>query len=205
MIENFMDTEAFTELDLSLPVWDQTFIVAPLVVVGTKEGDRYDMAPKHMATPLGFGNYFGFVCTPDHSTYHNVIKHKSFTVSFPLPGGVTVAALTASPRSAGLSKVKPVIDALPTIKARKVDALLLEDAYLHLECAMFKIIDGFGKNSLITGTIKAASVAPAYLRQSDRDEQDQLRETGLLTYIAPGRFSVIRDTLGFPFPKDFRR
>lgn len=200
-----MKTETFIQLDLSLPVWDQTFVVAPLVVVGTKEDDGYDMAPKHMATPLGFGNFFGFVCTPDHSTYHNVIKHKSFTVSFPIPEGVTLTSLTASPRSSGLSKVKPVINALPTVKGKKVDALLLQDAYLQLECAMFKIIDGFGKNSLITGTIKAAYVAPEYLRQSDYDEQEQLREAGLLAYIAPGRFSVIRETLNFPFPKDFRK
>ncbi|WP_224491112.1 flavin reductase [Robertkochia flava] len=200
-----MKTDTLTPLDLSIPVWDQTFIVAPLVVIGTKEGDDYDMAPKHMVTPLGFDNFFGFVCTPDHSTYHNVIKHKSFTVSFPLPGGVTATSLTASPRSSGLSKVKPVIRSLATVKARKVDALLLEDAYLQLECSMFKIIDGFGRNSLITGTIKAAYVNPEYKKVSDRDEQEQLAKNGLLTYIAPGRFTVIRDTYNFPFPKEFRK
>ena len=200
-----MKTDILTQLDLSIPVWDQTFIVAPLVVIGTREDDDYDMAPKHMVTPLGFDNFFGFVCTPDHSTYHNVIKHKSFTVSFPLPDGLTATSLTASPRSSGLSKVKPVIRSLPTVKARKVDALLLEDAYLQLECSMFKIIDGFGRNSLITGTIKAAYVDPAYMKESDRDEQAQLREHGLLSYIAPGRYTVIRDTFNFPFPKDFRK
>lgn len=200
-----MRTASLHTLDLSVPVWDQTFVVAPLVVVGTREGDDYDMAPKHMVTPLGFDNFFGFVCTPDHSTYHNVIKEKGFTVSFPKPDGITATALTASPRSKGLSKVKPVIDALPTVKAKKIDALLLDDAYLQLECALFKIIDGFGRNSLITGTIKAAYLDPAFQRQSDRDEQLQLKEAGLLSYIAPGRFAVIRNTYNFPYPKDFRR
>lgn len=200
-----MKTASLKTLDLSVPVWDQTFVVAPLVVVGTREGERYDMAPKHMVTPLGFDNFFGFVCTPDHSTYHNVIKQKGFTVSFPKPDGLTATALTASPRSKGISKIKPVIDALPTVKAEKVDALLLEDAYLQLECSLFKIIDGFGRNSLITGTIKAAYIDPAYRRESDIDEQEQLRKSGLLTYIAPGRFTVIKDTYNFPYPKDFRR
>lgn len=200
-----MKTETLTQLDLSVPVWDQTFIVAPLVVIGTKEDNGYDMAPKHMVTPLGFDNFFGFVCTPDHSTYHNVIRNKCFTVSFPLPEGITATSLTASPRSKGLSKTKPVVNSLPTVRAKRMDALLLEDSYLQLECAMFKIIDGFGRNSLITGTIKAAYVDPTYRKESDRDEQEQLREAGLLTYIAPGRFTVIRETHNFPFPKDFRK
>lgn len=200
-----MKTASLKTLDLSVPVWDQTFVVAPLVVVGTREGDRYDMAPKHMVTPLGFDNFFGFVCTPDHSTYHNAIKQKGFTVSFPKPDGLTATALTASPRSKGISKIKPVIDVLPTVKAEKIDALLLEDAYLQLECSLFKIVDGFGRNSLITGTIKAAYIDPAYRRESDIDEQEQLRASGLLTYIAPGRFTVLKDTFNFPYPKDFRR
>ena len=200
-----MKTETLTEVDLSIPLWDQTFVVAPLVVIGTKEGDDYDMAPKHMVTPLGFDNFFGFVCTPDHSTYHNVIREKGFTVSFPLPEAITATSLTASPRSKGISKVKPVINSLATIKGRKIDALLLEEAYLQLECSLLKIVDGFGRNSLITGTIKAAWVDPDYHRESDRDEQEQLRQHGLLTYIAPGRFTVIRETNNFPYPKDFRR
>ena len=59
-------------LDVNLPIWERVFTVAPLVVIGTKENGGYDLAPKHMATPMGFGNYFGFVCTPKHGTYHNV-------------------------------------------------------------------------------------------------------------------------------------
>jgi len=57
-------------LDPDQPVWERFFSVSPLIVVGTRDEDgSYDLAPKHMATPLGWDNYFGFVCTPRHHTY----------------------------------------------------------------------------------------------------------------------------------------
>ena len=59
-------------LDTAFPIWERFFTVAPLVLIGTREVDgTYDLAPKHMVTPLGWGNYFGFVCTPRHATYAN--------------------------------------------------------------------------------------------------------------------------------------
>ena len=75
-------------LDVELPIWGQFYTVAPLAVIGTKEEGGYDLAPKHMVTPLGRENYFGFVCTPNHGTYHNVKKENVFTVSFPRPDQV---------------------------------------------------------------------------------------------------------------------
>ena len=65
-------SEKWVSLDTSQPVWKRIFMVAPLVVIGTREGNGYDMAPKHMITPMGFDNYFGFVCTPTHGTYQNM-------------------------------------------------------------------------------------------------------------------------------------
>jgi hypothetical protein len=51
------------------PVWMRVFTVNPLVVVGTREeSGAYDLAPKHLAMPMGWENYFGFVCTPRHNT-----------------------------------------------------------------------------------------------------------------------------------------
>ena len=95
---NQSQEEKLITLDTELPIWNQFYTVAPLVVIGTKEGDAYDLAPKHMATPLGRENYFGFVCTPRHSTYHNVKKEKAFTVSFPRPDQVILTSLAAWPR-----------------------------------------------------------------------------------------------------------
>ncbi len=195
----------FIALDVSHPIWSHFFTIAPLVIIGTKESEGYDMAPKHLAMPIGFDNYFGFVCTPRHSTYQNVLQTKEFSVSFPLPNQVLLASISASPRAEGISKSDQIVDALPTIKANTIDALLVADSYLYLECELFKIIDGFEENSIITGKIRAASVHPDYLKVSEKDEQEQLGEHPLLVYIADGRFAEISETFNFPFPKDFMR
>ncbi|MCQ0112662.1 NADH-FMN oxidoreductase RutF, flavin reductase (DIM6/NTAB) family [Zhouia amylolytica] len=195
----------YVSLDIGFPIWDKTFIAAPLVVIGTKENDGYDMAPKHMITPLGFQNYFGFVCTPKHATYRNVKVSKTFTVSFLLPESVTIASLSAFPRDQITSKSENIINALPTLKSDHIDALILKDSYLRLECKLFKIIDGFGENSIISGIITHASVNENYLIESEKDQQSQLKDHGLLVYIAPGRFAKVTETFNFPFPKGFKR
>ena len=195
----------FFSIDTSIPIWDRVFTIAPLVVIGTKEGDSYDLAPKHMATPIGFDNYYGFVCTPKHATYKKIKKTKEFTVSFLLPNQVVLASLSASPRCDNISNSKPIVQALPTIKGTIVDALCIAESYLFLECQLFKIIDGFNENSIVTGKVIAAHININYLRNTERDEQQQLDENPLLAYIAYGRFAKIKETFNFPFPKDFKR
>ncbi|MBD0851098.1 flavin reductase [Maribacter arenosus] len=203
-----MDTlkqDGFISLDLDLPIWERFFTVAPLVVVGTKEDEGYDLAPKHMVTPLGFGNFFGFVCTSRHSTYHNVKKTKEFTVSFPRAEQIIATSISASPRKGETPKSLGIIEALPIVKATTMNAPLLRDSYLYFECKLFKIIDGFDGYALITGTIKAVYVHRDYLRVSEGDDQLQLKQNPLLAYIANGRFAKVSDTYNFPFPKDFKR
>jgi hypothetical protein len=96
-----------------VPIWDRFFMVAPLVIVGTREGGGgYDLAPKHMAMPLGWENYYCFVCSPSHATQHNVQVTEEFTVSFPRPGQVLqtswAAARTApNPRSVRWRPFRP--------------------------------------------------------------------------------------------------
>ncbi|WP_340202282.1 flavin reductase [Ascidiimonas sp. W6] len=198
-------TTDFIELDLSRPIWDHFFTIAPLVIIGTKEGVGYDMAPKHLAFPVGFHNYFGFVCTPRHSTYSNIQNNQEFSVSFPKPGQEVLTSLSASPRKKELSKFESTISVLPTVQASVTDTLFLEDSYLRLECSLFKIIDGFDDNSIITGKISAAFVNSNYLRMSDLDEQEQLYKHPLLVYVADGRFAKVSETFNFPFPKDFMK
>lgn len=191
-------------LETGQPIWGHFFTVAPLVVIGTKEGKGYNMAPKHMATPLGLDNFFGFVCTPRHSTYYNIQQEGFFTVSFPKPEQVVLAALAASPRCGEGLENKFVLQGLPTFPASKVDAPFLEDGYLFFECRHFKTVDGFGENSLICGRITGAYVDEAYLRVSEQDEQELIYRAPLLAYLATGRFASIRESFTFPFPKDFK-
>ena len=70
------------ELDIEQPIWDRFFWVAPLVLIGTREPDGgHDLAPKHMAIPIGWDNFYGFVCTPSHHTYSNIQRERVFTHS----------------------------------------------------------------------------------------------------------------------------
>ncbi len=188
---NTLTQDKYVLLDNITSIWDQIFTVAPLVVVGTKEKEGYDLAPKHMAMPLGFGNYFGFVCTPRHNTFSNVLASGGFTVSFPLPEQIITTSLSASPRMDCISKSEGIVNALPILKAPSMDAPIIADAYFYLECELHKIIDGFDDYSIITGTIKAAYAHRDYIKVSEMDEQEQILKNPLLVYIAPGRFAKI--------------
>lgn len=190
-------------LDLHEPIWDRFFSVSPLVVIGTKEAEGgYDLAPKHRAMPLGCNNYFGFICTPRHHTYHNALREGVFTVSFPRPDQVIATSLAAAPRCDNEAKIS--LAAIPTVRASLIDGILLENAYLWLECALDRIIDGFGENSLIAGRIVVAQVHKETLRDLDVDDQDILTRMPLLAYISPGRYAAIDRTQSFPFHSGFK-
>ena len=191
-------------LETDQPIWDRFFTVAPLVVIGSREstGD-FDLAPKHMATPLSWENYFGFVCTPKHGTYQNIKREEVFTVSFPNPDQVLLTSLSAAPRCDDDSK--PSLEMLSTIAATEIDGVFLEDSYLFLECRLDRIVDGFGDNSLIAGRVVAAQVSESALRTYDRDDQDVLHNSPLMAYLPPGRYASIDNTFSYPFPKGFTR
>lgn len=196
--------EELVSLRTDLPIWDRFFTVAPLVVVGTlDEGGAFDLAPKHMVMPLSWENHFGFVCAPTHSTYGNIQRETTFTVSFPRGDQIVATSLAASPRCEDGSK--RTVQALPTFAARLTEGRFLRDSYLCFECELDRIVDGFGPNSLICGTILAAYVHRDALRSEDRDDQEVVRESPLLVYLHPGRFTEISESRSFPFPAGFKR
>jgi flavin reductase (DIM6/NTAB) family NADH-FMN oxidoreductase RutF len=198
------DADQLVALATDQPFWDRFFSVAPLVIVGSKEEDgRFNLAPKHLAMPLGWESYYGFVCTPRHTTYHNIRRHGVFTVSYPRPTEVLLASLAAAPRCEDLSK--PSLLVLPTFPARQVDGVLVQGCYQFLECTLDRILDGFGPNSLIIGRVVAAAAHEDALRVEERDEGDQIFQFPLLAYLSPGRIAEIRQSMAFPFPKGFSR
>ncbi len=191
-------------LDVAEPIWERFFTVAPLVLVGTlEENGDVDLAPKHMAFPMGWDNYFGFVCTPRHRTQQNAERTGVFTVSYPRPSQLVLASLTASPRCE--DDTKPIVGLLKTFPATKVAGMLVEDAYLFFECELDRVIDGFGANSLITGRIVAAHVHQDALREADRDDGELMLQAPIMGYLYPGRFAVIDHTQQFPFPAGMQR
>jgi flavin reductase (DIM6/NTAB) family NADH-FMN oxidoreductase RutF len=94
---------------------------------------------------------------------------------------------------------------LPTFPARQVEGVLVKGCYLFLECALHSILDGFGTNSLIIGTVAAAAAHADAVRDEERDEGEQIFQSPLLAYVSPGRLAEIRQTTAFPFPKGFSR
>ncbi len=191
-------------LDIEHSVWERFFMVAPLVLVGTREADgAFDLAPKHMAMPMSWQNYYGFVCAPHHRTYQNLRREGAFTVSFPQPNQIVSTSLAADARAEDGSK--PALQALPTFAAAAVDGVLVKDAYLYLECELHRIIDDLGDNSLIIGRIVAVHVDRDALRSAERDDQDLIHAAPLLAYLHPGRFASIDKSFSFPFPSGFTR
>lgn len=191
-------------LDRRAELWDSCFVPAPLVLIGTRETNgESNFAPKHMATPLGLGRCFGFVCTPRHSTYGNVERTGEFTVTFPRPSQILLTSLAAARRDEDDSK--PELRALPTFPAEEVDSTFLRDGYFFLECRLQRFVAGFGEHCLVAGTVVRAHVHREAQRGMDRDDQELIDRAPLLTYLHPGRFATVSQSFSFPFPRGFER
>ncbi len=194
----------YVALDPTMGLWDRVFTVAPLVLIGTHGPDgELDLAPKHMVTAIGWGPYFGFVCTPRHGTYRNIEREGTFAVSYLRPDQVVLSSLTAAPRCEDDSK--PNVAVLDTFATSNGRDGFIRGGYLFLECRTHSITDGFGDHSLIAGEITAAYADPAALRASDGDDRDTVERAPLLAYLSPGRWSEIRASFSFPFPAGFKR
>lgn len=198
--------EERTEVPLDQDLWNRFYTVHSLVIIGSKEADgSYNLAPKHMAMPMGFTNYFAFIGTPRKTTYQNVKREGVFTVSYPRPDQLVLSSLSASQRADDHSK--EVIKEIPTVEAQKVEGKFLENAYLQLECKLTDIMGKFGEWELIVGEVIAAYADPKMLRNSGEDSNDEqvVYENPILAYLHPDRFSIIKESNRFPFPKDFKR
>lgn len=197
--------EHLVSLPLDEPVWDRFFSVFPLVLVGTREeGGGYDLAPKHLAMPLSWGHWFGFVCTPRHRTYQNAVRTGAFTVSYPRPEQVVATSLAASPRC-GEDPDKPGLVALPVFPAQVVDGVLVRGCHLYLECRLDRTLDDLDENSLLVGRVVGVHVHAKALRAADQEDNELVHADPLLAYLYPARFTVIDRSQGFPLPAGFRR
>ena len=197
-----MSDQVIHSLPIDQPIWNRFLTVAPLVLIGTQEGDRINLAPKHMVTALGHDRFFAFVCTPRHNTYHNLQKTGTFSVSFPKPDQVVLSALAASPRCDELD-AKPILNHLPIRRFPGHADPFLDGSYLYFACDHERTIDGFGHHSLICGQITGVWVDQDYLYDIERDPDQQLHDHPLLAYLAYGRFARIEHSFAFPLPKDF--
>lgn len=194
------------ELDVEQDVWNRTYTVHSLIIIGSmEEDDNYNFAPKHMAMPLGFSNHFGFMGTPRKNTYRNIQREKVFTVSYPKPSQLTVSSLAATRREDDDSK--PILDKIPTSPAQKIEGHFVKNSYFQMECRFTECVGKFGEWEMIVGKIVAARIDKSMNRKIGNgvDEAQLIYNNPLLAYLHPNRFSVIKESNVFPFPKEFKR
>lgn len=198
------DDRDLVTLQPDQPFFETLYTVSPLVVIGTREADGSEnLAPKHMAFPLGWGDHFGFVCKPAHGTYENVERTGEFTVSYPRPDEVLEASLAAAPRDS--EGDKPTLEDIETATGESVNAPAVADAYAVLECELDRIVAGFGDAGLVAGEAVAKHVHTDAHRTHDEEPEVLLERAPALAYLYPDRFAEIRETQAFPFPEGFER
>ena len=195
-------TGGFRRLDAGVRLFDAVFTVAALVLVGTIEPDGTpNLAPKHMAMPIGWSDRYCFACTPRHGTHVNAERSGAFTVSYPTPDQAVLVGQAAAERSPDGARRE--LAALQTIPASEVDGVLVGGAHAALECRLERIVEGMDDASLLIGRIVAAYAGPLALRAHDRDDADVVHGQPLLAYVTPGRLSRIDRTTAFPYPARF--
>jgi len=194
----------YESVPLDRPIWERFPIIAPLVLVSTTEPDgSADVAPKHLAMPVSWDNWFGFVCHPKHGTLKNALRTGVFTVGYPSPEMVLETSASAAPREPDGSK--PTLDMLHLLPASVVDGYLVDGCRLHLECELHDTVEGMGANVLVLGRVVAVHASSRLVRRIDRDEHDALRACPLLAYVHPGRVATIDETTAFPYHLTYKR
>lgn len=198
------DDPEMVELQPDQRYFETIYTVAPLVVVGTRESDgSADLAPKHMAFPIGWGDHFGFVCTPEHSTYRNAERTGEFSVSYAAPDQMLEVSFSAGPRDS--SGDKPSLQEVDTVEASEVDAPAVDGSYAVLECELDRTVDGFGRASLVAGEIVGKYVHEDAYRSDDVEAPELLERAPALAYLYPDRVASVSETEAFPFPEGFER
>jgi flavin reductase (DIM6/NTAB) family NADH-FMN oxidoreductase RutF len=184
--------------------FERAFAAYSVVLVGTLEEDGDpNLAPKHMVTPMGWDGYYGFACSPEHSTTDNIKRTGEFTVTYPRPEQIVSVSLSAEPRDE--DDEKPDLDQLEMMDAVSVEAPLVDNAYIYLECKLDRIISDLGENNFVVGEIVDQHVHADVLRDPDKDDADLIREHPILAYLHPGRYAEIDYSQAFPFPRNFSR
>ncbi|MEF8778015.1 MAG: flavin reductase [Natronomonas sp.] len=198
------DNTDFVTLQPDQPFFETLYTAFPLVIVGTRESDGSEnLAPKHMAMPLGWSDYFGFVCTPEHGTYRNAKRTGVFTISYPRPENILEPSLAAAPRDTEGSKQS--LTEIETDEADTVDAPVVRDAYGVLECELDRTVDGFGKAGLVAGSVVAKHVHTDAYHSDEIEPEALLEQAPVLAHLYPDRFAEITESQAFPFPEGFHR
>jgi hypothetical protein len=193
------------ELDTSASIWERSFTLFPLVVVGSldREG-ALDLAPKHLAMPMSWQNDFGFVCTPRHRTYDNVRTTGVFTVTYVRPDQAVFASLAASPRDADGNKAdhRPARDHAGEAHRRALPRRRLPVPRVRAAPHLRRLRQEQPDHGPHRGRPGRGRRRAQRRRWTTRT---CCSRAPLLAYLYPGRFATVADSNQLPFPAGFSR
>ena len=125
------------------PIWGRFFTVAPLVIVGTVEGEGYDLAAEAHGDAARLGQLLLLRLQPRAPDPGQRRADGRLHGQLPAPGRDPRRQPRRPPRAPRTSQ-SPALAAIRTFPAREVHGVLVEDSYLWLECELDRIVDGFG-------------------------------------------------------------
>lgn len=156
----------------------------PVLIVGT-----YDENEKPNAMNAAWGGICDsdkvMICLGEHRTTDNIAKTKAFTV------GIGDAQYVTACDYVGLVSAKTTPDKMEksgftTVKSAFVQAPIIEQLPISLECALEKVVDG----ELYIGRIVNVSIDERYLDEKGMPDLNKLRpityDPANHTYIALG-------------------
>ncbi len=130
-------------------------VPGPLVLVTTKWRAAEDVMPAAWTTPLSAVPPLVGVCVHPTRHTHDMIRFsEEFALNIPSPRLINHAAYYGSVSGRDVDKL--ALSRLPTFKARKVEAPLLEGCVGHIECALEDALR-LGDHTLFVGRVLAVS------------------------------------------------
>lgn len=162
-------------------------VAGPVVLVTTKWRAASDVMPVAWSMPLSAEPPFVGICVHSSRHTHDMIKFsEEFALNFPGPALLNHAQYFGSVSGRDLDKLD--ISRLPTFKARKIDAPLLEGCVGYIECGLEDALR-IGDHTLFIGRVVAVTADDDAFNETwllRDDEQKPLHYLGGSSYAALG-------------------
>ncbi|MGB2693747.1 MAG: flavin reductase family protein [Dehalococcoidia bacterium] len=168
----------------------------PVALVTTAWRGNYNVMPAAFVTPLSFNPpLIGLAVHPSRHT-HDMIKH-SQEFALNLPGRELLHHTQYVGSTSGRDGDKFELTKLPTFRARKVDAPLLEGCVGYIECG---VADAFtaGDHTLFVGKVVAAQVEKEAFAETWLLDDPDLKP---LHYLGLNLYALLDERLEARVPK----
>jgi flavin reductase (DIM6/NTAB) family NADH-FMN oxidoreductase RutF len=165
-------------------------VAGPVVLVTTKWRAASDVTPVAWSMPLSSDPPFVGICVHSSRHTHDMIKFsEEFALNFPSRALLNHAQYYGSVSGRDLDKLD--ISKLPTFKARKVQAPLLEGCVAFIECGVEDALR-IGDHTLFVGRVAAVTADEEAFNETwllaDEDEKP-------LHYLGGPFYSVLSERL----------